>query len=97
MTSLLEEPCLSVLIGKNALRPRDCHHLNEVETDDLFNNIMHSTMESFLCVYMAKERNKALRREFGAHEIDQGLLQQACLRLKAQVDEVEGTMKKTLE
>lgn len=60
-TSLLKEPCLSVLIVKNALRPRDCHQLNEVETDDLYDNIIHSTMESALCAYMAKEQNKALR------------------------------------
>lgn len=59
--SLLEEPCLLVLIAKNALRPEDHHHLNEVEMDDLLDNIMHSAMESVLCAYIAKEQNKALR------------------------------------
>lgn len=59
--SLLEEPRLSTLIAKRALRPGDCHPLHEVETDDLYDNIMHSAMKSALCAYIAKERNKTLR------------------------------------
>lgn len=54
-TSLLEEPLLSVLIAKNALRPKNRHCLNEVKTDDLYENIIHSVMESVLCAYMANE------------------------------------------
>lgn len=61
MTLLLKEPRLSVLIAKTGLRPRDHHHLNEVEIDDLYDNIMHSALESALCDYMAKECNKAQR------------------------------------
>lgn len=60
-TSLLEEPHFSVLIAKNALRPRDHHCLNAVEIDDLYDNIIYSSMKNTLCVYMAKERDKALR------------------------------------
>lgn len=97
MTSLLEESFLSILITKYALRLGDCHCLHMVEMDNLFDNIMHSVMESVLCAHMAKDQNKALRREHGAQETDKGLLQEECLRLKARVDEVEGTMKEMLE
>lgn len=45
----------------NALRPGDRHRLNEDETDDLYDNIIHYRVESALCAYMAKEKNKALR------------------------------------
>lgn len=65
--------------------------------DDLLDNVIHSAMESALCAYLAKERNKALRREFSAQEIDKNLLQEECTRLKARVSEVENTMKETLE
>lgn len=82
-TSLPEESWLSILIAKNAMRPGDHHHRKAVETDDLYDNIIHSTMENALCVYMAKERNKALRREFEAQETDKNLLQEECTRLKA--------------
>lgn len=58
---------------------------------------MHSALQSVLCTYMAKERNKVLRQEFGAQETDRRLLVEECLRLKTRVDEVEGTMKETLE
>lgn len=95
--SLLKELHLFILIIKNALRVKDLHRLNEVKMDYLYDNIAHSTMESVLCAYMAKEHNKALRREFGAKEMDKNLLQKECLRLKTQVDKVEGTMKETLE
>lgn len=60
-TSLLKEPCLSIVIAKSALRLGDCHRLNKVEIDDLYYNIIHYTMESALCVYMAEECNKAIR------------------------------------
>lgn len=46
-------------------------------------------MESALYAYMAKERDKALRREFGAQVTDKNLLQEECARLKARVEEVE--------
>lgn len=97
MTSLLEEPRLSVVIAKNTLRPEDHHHLNAVETDDFYDNIIHFIMESALCAYMAKEWDKALRREFGAQETDKNLLQEKCLKLKGQVEEVENTMRETLK
>lgn len=61
MTSLLEEPRLSVLITKNALSLKDRHLLNEIEIDDLYNNIIHSMMESALYAFIANEHNKALR------------------------------------
>lgn len=61
MTSILEEPHMSVLIAKNTLRLEDRHNLNEVQTDNLYDNIIHSSMESALCAYMAKKHNKALR------------------------------------
>lgn len=74
MTPLLEEPHLSVLIAKNALRYRDCHRLNEVKMDDLYDNVMHAAMKSVLHAYIAKEHNKALRLEFGAQEMEKNLL-----------------------
>lgn len=55
VNSLLEELQLSIFIAKNALRSGDCYRLNEVETDDLYDNVIHSTMESALCAYLAKE------------------------------------------
>lgn len=64
--SLLNDPTLAVLLTRNALRPEDCRHLNELEMDELFQNVMHSTLESSLSAYVAKEHNKALRWEFGA-------------------------------
>lgn len=54
-------------------------------------------MESALCTYLAKERNKVLRRGFRAQETYKNLLQEECVRLKAQVSEVKNTMKKTLK
>lgn len=97
MNSLLKKPRLSVLIAKNALRSDYRHHPNEVKMDDLYNNIIHSAMESALCAYLAKKRNKALKREFGAHEMDINHLQEKCTKLKARVTEVENTMKETFE
>lgn len=58
---------------------------------------MHFSMESVLYTYMVQEQNKALMREFGAQETNKGLLQKECSRLKAQIEEAEGTMKETLE
>lgn len=52
--SLLYDPTLTVLLTKNALRPKDCRRLNDLEMDDLFDNAMHSVLESSLCVYVAK-------------------------------------------
>lgn len=57
--------------------------MNEVEIDDLYDNIIHFVMESALSAYMAKEQNKALRREFEAQEMDKNLIQKECSRLKA--------------
>lgn len=97
MASLLEEPQLSVLIAKNAMRPKDYHRLNAVKTDDLYDNIIHSAMETALYAYMAKERDKALRREFGAQETNKNHLQEECSMLKARVTEVESTIREILE
>lgn len=81
-TYLFKEPHLYVLISKNALRPEDHHCLNTVETDDLYDNIIHSAIESVLCAYMAKEHNKALRREFGAQETNKNLLLREVLEVE---------------
>lgn len=62
VNSLLEEPQLSVLIAKNAIRPSDRYRLNEVKMDDLYDNAIHYTMESALCTYLAKEWNKDKER-----------------------------------
>lgn len=43
-TSLFEEPSLSILIAKNALRPGDHHRLKAITTDGLYDNIIHSVM-----------------------------------------------------
>lgn len=66
VNSLLEEPQFSILIAKNSLWPGDRHRLNAVETNDLYNNGIHSAMGSALYVYLAKDQKKALRREFKA-------------------------------
>lgn len=49
-----------------------------------------------MCLH-GKERNKALRRDFKVHEMDRNLLQEEYSRLKAEVEEVEGTMRETLK
>lgn len=79
---LLDDPTLAVLLAKNALRPKDRCCLSELEADELFDNIMHPTLESAFCAYIAKECNKVLRREFGTQEIDRKLLAKECSRLK---------------
>lgn len=69
MTFLFDDPHMSVMISRNAMRLEDHHHLNEIRTDDLFDNIIHSSLEGAICAYMANERNKALRQGFGVQEI----------------------------
>lgn len=97
MDSFLEKPQLLILIAKNSLRPDDRHRLGAIKIDKLYDNVIHSAMKSVLCTYLAKERNKALRREFGAQKIDKNLLQKEYLRLKARITEVENTMNETLK
>lgn len=97
ITSLLNNPILGLLLIKSALRPVDHRHLNELETDELFDNTMHFTLEGDLCTYVAKEYPKALRREFGANKTDRKLLDEECSTLKARVNEVKVTIKETLE
>lgn len=36
----------------------------QVEMDDLYDNAIYSAIEHILFAYLAKERNKGLRREF---------------------------------
>lgn len=95
--SLLDDPTLGLLLIKGALRPVDRRHLNELKIDKLFDNAIHSTLEGALCTYVAKERYKALRREFGANYTDRRLLAKECSRLNARVTKVESIMKETLE
>lgn len=47
--------------------------------------------------YLAKEQDKALKRDYRLLERDNNLLLKKGQRLKARVEEVEGTMKETLE
>lgn len=47
--------------------------------------------------YLAKERDKALKRDYRLLERENNLLLKKGQRLKARVEEVEGTMKETLE
>lgn len=97
MTSLLEKSRLSIFITKDALRPGDRYCLNAVEMDDLYDNIVHSAMESVLRAYIAKERDKALRRKFGAQEANRNFLREKYSRLKTRVEEVDDTIKETLK
>lgn len=71
--------------------------MNKVESEDLYDNIMHSTIESALYAYMVKKYNKALRQEYRVQETDKTLLREECSMLKARVNKVEGTMKEILE
>lgn len=58
--SLLDDPTLVILLITIALRLGDHCHLNKLEIDKLFDNVMHSNLES--CAYVANEHhNKALR------------------------------------
>lgn len=64
LNSLLDKPNLAILVTKNSLRLEDCRHLNEFETEKLFDNVMHFALESALYTYMGKKHNRVLRREF---------------------------------
>lgn len=61
LPSLLDDPTLTILLIKSALRPADRHHLNGVKIDELFDNVLHSALESALCAYVANEHHKVLR------------------------------------
>lgn len=65
--------------------------------DDLYDNVIHFAIECIMSAYLAKECDKGLKREFGAHEVDRNLMQEDYTRLKARVTKVENTMKETLE
>lgn len=94
---LFEEPWFSLFIAKNAMRPGDHARLCEVETNELYDNAIHSAMECIWSIYLAKECNKGLRRMFKAQEWERNFLQEDCQWLKARVFEVKNTMKETLE
>lgn len=55
MDLLLDESRFSILLAKNALRLGDRHYSNVAETDELYDNIIHSAMESAMCACLAKE------------------------------------------
>lgn len=65
---------MSLFISKIVMRPWDRQRLGAVEMDDPYDNIIHSAMKCALFAYLAKERNKDLRREFRAQETDKNLL-----------------------
>lgn len=44
----------------------DHQRLGELETNELYNNAIYTVMEIILSVFLAKERDKTLRRNFGA-------------------------------
>lgn len=77
--------------------PRDRQRLGAVEINDLYDNVIHSAMECALSAYLANERDKGLRREFGEQETNKNFLQEECLRLKARASKIKNTMKETLE
>lgn len=97
MLSLLNDPTLGLMLIKSALRLVDRRCLNELQIDELFDNVMYFSLESALCVCVAKKHHKTLRREFGTRETDKRLLMEECSRMKVRIDEVEGTIKETLE
>ena len=80
--SLLDDPTIGILLMKSVLRPVDRRCLNELKTDELFDNVMHSALESALCAYVAKEHHKALWLEFGTQETNRKLLVEECSMLK---------------
>lgn len=94
---LLDYPTLSFLLIKSFSRPADCCRLNKFKTNEIFDNVMYSTLESALCTYVAKQHYKSLRWEFGTQEMGKRLLAEEYSRLKSRVDELEGTMKDTLD
>lgn len=75
----------------------DHHWLGAVETDDLYDNTIHSAIECVLYVYLEKECDKAFRKKIKALEGQKNLLLEEGQRLKARVNEVEGIIKETLE
>lgn len=85
MPSLLNDPTLSLLLIKSALKSADYCHLNELKIDELFDNTIHSALEGAFCTYVANEHHKALRWEFCANKTDMRLLAKECSRLKARV------------
>lgn len=95
--SLLDDPSLGLLLIKNALRPIDRCHLNEIKTDNLFINAIHFALEGALCAYVVKEHFRTLRRKFGTNDTHGELLVEECSTLKTWGAEVKGTMKETLE
>lgn len=79
------------------MRHGDRHRLGVVEIDDLYDNTIHSAIECVLLVYLAKECEKALRREFGSLEGERKFFLKESQRLQTQVNEVEGMIKGTFE
>lgn len=55
---LLEESRISFLIAKNAMQPDDHHRLGVVEMDDIYDSVIHFSMECVLSVYLAKEQRR---------------------------------------
>lgn len=55
--SLLNDPSLVVLLIKNALRLRNRDRMNELKTDELFDNVIHFALESVLYAYVAKKHH----------------------------------------
>lgn len=62
--------------------------------DKLNNNAIHMAMECNLSCFLAKEKDRALRRKFRTLEMEKNVHLEEGQRLKT---EVEGTMKGTLE
>lgn len=71
--SLLEETRLSLLIVKNILLLSDTEWLRELKTNELYNNAIHTVIESILSYHLAKERDKDLRRNFKSLEIERNM------------------------
>lgn len=75
----------------------DRQRLGAVETDELYNNAIHSAMECVLLVFLDKEWDKALQRKLRLMEGEKNLHLEEWWQLKAWVHEVEGLIKETLE
>lgn len=73
METLLEDPLLCLLIIKNTMRVGDRHWLGELEIDELYDKVIHTTIETVSSVYLTKERDKALRRNFRVLEGEKNL------------------------
>lgn len=52
---------------------RDCHRLGAIKKDKHYDNAIHSAIESVLSIYLAKKRDKTLRRNFGLLEREKNL------------------------